>query len=84
MVGENPPEHEGFPSFTVRESDRSGGTNTVLRVPFSGLVSLIIHFIGLYGKRYFEALEHYLDVWYTWNHGKHHHHRNHEDAGNHS
>jgi hypothetical protein len=25
-----------------------------------------------------------LDVWYTGNHGKHHYHRNHEDAGNHS
>jgi hypothetical protein len=25
-----------------------------------------------------------LDVWYTLNHGKHHHHRNHEDAGNHT
>ena len=54
------------------------------RPPFRRALGLIIHFIGLSGKRYFEPLEHYLDVWYTGNHGKHHYHRNHEDAGNHS
>ena len=67
----------------------AGRTTVVLPMegigpPSPAASGLIIHFIGLYGKRYFEPLEHYLDVWYTVNHGKHHHHRNHEDAGNHS
>ena len=39
--------------------------------------------IGLFGKRYSDPLEYYSADWYTLNHGKYHHYRNHQDAGNH-
>ena len=52
-------------------------------VPLSLLIILVINFIRLCGKRYFEALEYYQLEWYTLIHGKLHHHRNNEDASNH-
>ena len=44
---------------------------------------MVINFVKLCGKRYFEALEYYQLEWYTLIHGKLYHHRNNEDASNH-